>query len=227
MSPQPYFTDALNADIAGDTTGKTSVPSFTKKDFYKRIGLNYLMIKRVFLIHGWEGYPEEGWRPWLKKELEKKGFKVYAPAMPNTKNPSMNAWLKHLTKTVKNPDKNCYFVGHSLGCITILRYLETLKQNQRVGGVVLVAGFTSNLGYGELQSFFAKPIDWERIKLHCKKFVAIHSDNDPYVSLHYADLFKEKLNAEVIVEHNMKHFSGDDGITTLPSALEAILKISR
>lgn len=27
------------------------------------------MAKRVFLIHGWEGYPEEGWRPWLKKKL--------------------------------------------------------------------------------------------------------------------------------------------------------------
>jgi hypothetical protein len=27
--------------------------------------------KRVFIIHGWEGYPEEGWFPWLKKELEK------------------------------------------------------------------------------------------------------------------------------------------------------------
>jgi len=34
------------------------------------------MSKRVFLIHGWEGSPEEGWRPWLKKELEKRGFKV-------------------------------------------------------------------------------------------------------------------------------------------------------
>jgi predicted alpha/beta hydrolase family esterase len=28
------------------------------------------MTERVFIIHGWEGYPEEGWFPWLKKELE-------------------------------------------------------------------------------------------------------------------------------------------------------------
>ena len=24
------------------------------------------MAKRAFLIHGWEGYPEEGWRPFSK-----------------------------------------------------------------------------------------------------------------------------------------------------------------
>ena len=34
------------------------------------------MNKRVFIAHGWDGYPEEGWFPWLKKELETKGFEV-------------------------------------------------------------------------------------------------------------------------------------------------------
>ena len=40
-------------------------------------------MKRVFIIHGWGGYPEEGWLPWLKKELEKNGFKVFVPAIKN------------------------------------------------------------------------------------------------------------------------------------------------
>ncbi|MBI5872516.1 serine hydrolase family protein [archaeon] len=184
------------------------------------------MAKRVFLIHGWEGYPEEGWKPWLKNELKKKGFGVSVPTMPDTKHPKMGAWVEHLAKVVGTPDKNCYFVGHSLGCITILRYLETLKPNQQIGGAVLIAGFTSSLGYEDLAGFFTKPINWEKIKAHCKKFIAIHSDNDPYVSLHYADFFKEKLNAEVIVEHGMKHFSGEDGINQLSVALNQVLKIA-
>ena len=29
-------------------------------------------MKRVFIIHGWEGHPENAWFPWLKKELEQK-----------------------------------------------------------------------------------------------------------------------------------------------------------
>lgn len=185
------------------------------------------MSKRVFLIHGWEGYPEGGWRLWLKNELEKREFTIFVPAMPDTKHPKMNAWVSHLEEVVGTPNKDCYFVGHSLGCITILRYIETLKENQEVGGAILVAGFSGNLGYEELDTFFKTPIDWIKIKSHCKKFITIHSDNDPYVPLKYGDIFKEKLNAELIIKHHMKHFSGDDGITKLPVVLDAVLKISK
>lgn len=184
------------------------------------------MTKRVFLIHGWNGYTEEGWQPWLRNELENRGFKVFMPSMPDTKYPKADVWVKHLAEIIGTPDKDCYFVGHSLGCITILRYLETLKENQEVGGVILVAGFTSNLGYEELNSFFLKQINWQKIKPNCRKFVAVHSDNDPYVSLHYGDFFKEKLNAKIIVKHNMKHFSGDDGVMELPVVLDNLLMIS-
>lgn len=183
-------------------------------------------VKRAFIIHGWEGYPNEGWKPWLKSKLEKNWFEVFVPAMPNTKHPKMSEWVEHLAKLVGMPDKNCYFIGHSLGCITILRYLENLEKRQEVGGSVFVAGFSDNLGIEQIKSFFIEPIDWNKIKPNCKKFVAIHSDNDPYVPLKYGDIFKEKLNAELVIEHNMKHFSGDDGITELPIALEKILEIS-
>ncbi len=184
------------------------------------------MSKRVFLIHGWQGHPNEGWRPWLKNELEKRGFKIFVPAMLDTDNPKMEDWVGHLVKTVGKPDGNCYFVGHSLGCITILRYLETLKENEKVGGCILVAGFSDSLGYRELENFFEKPIDWNKIRSHCENFVAIHSDNDPYVPLKYGDVFKEKVNAKVIIEHGMKHFSSSDGITELPVVLESLLEIS-
>lgn len=188
------------------------------------------MDKRVFIVHGWGGYPEEGWRPWLKENLEKAKFSIFNPVMPDTENPTMQAWVNYLAKTVKAPDKNFYFIGHSLGCITILRYLETLKKKEKIGGVILVAGFVKDLTFsdykGELASFFQKPISWEKIKIHCSKFIAIHSDNDPYVSLENADIFREKLGAKVIVEHNMKHFSGDDGITQLPIVLKSVLEIS-
>lgn len=188
------------------------------------------MNKRVFLIHGWEGYPEGSWRPWLKNELEKRGFTVFVPAMPDTANPTMEEWVPYLAKKVGNPDKNFYFVGHSLGCITILRYLEALGEDQKIGGVVLVAGFGHDLEYedykGELSSFFQTPINWEKIKKHSNKFVAIHSDDDPYVPIKHKTLFKEKLGAKSIIMHKMKHFSGDDGINELPVALESVLKLA-
>lgn len=36
-------------------------------------------MKRIFIAHGWDGCPEEGWFPWLKKELEIREFEVFVP----------------------------------------------------------------------------------------------------------------------------------------------------
>lgn len=190
------------------------------------------MTKRAFIIHGWGGKPEDGWRPWLRDELAARGFEMAVPAMPDTDHPRMDAWLSTLRSEVGTPDEYCYFVGHSLGVITILRYFEVLEKRQKVGGAVLVAGFTdltinvTDEDTVELKSFFQTPVDFARVKEHCQKFVAIHSDNDPYVSQRFGEILRDKLGAQLIVMHNMRHFSGDDGITELPTALESVLKIT-
>lgn len=188
------------------------------------------MKKRVFIIHGWDGHPEEGWIPWLKQNLEKEGFEVHTPAMPNAAEPQMNEWLNHLKKIVRKPGENCFFVGHSLGCITILRYLESLDPESKIGGATLVAGFTSNLGYQELDNFFTnqRHVNWEKMKSVCPNVVAIHSDNDPFVSTHYGEeFFQEYLGARYILLHNKMHFSGSEGIKILPEALESVINFAK
>jgi uncharacterized protein len=184
-------------------------------------------MKRCVIVHCWEGYPEYCWYPWVKSELEKKGFEVLVPEMPNTKNPILIEWLTKLKETIKKADGDLYLVGHSLGCIAILRYLESLEEDVKIAGVIMVAGFTDNLGFKEIESFFIEPLDFKKIKSHSNKFVAIHSDNDPYVSLKFGDIFKEKLNAKVIIKNNMKHFSGpienEESCTELPIVIESIL----
>jgi len=186
-------------------------------------------MKRAIIIHCWEGTPEYCWYPWLKQELESKGFHVEVSAMPDTEHPRQDAWVPKLRELIGKPDEELILIGHSVGCITILRYLESLQANKKIKGAVLVAGFTDDLGYEELKNYFETPIDFEAIKSHCPKFVAIHSDNDPYVNLKHADIFKEKLNAEIIVKKGMGHFSGEiedeEACTELPDALDAVLRI--
>jgi len=46
------------------------------------------------------------------------------------------------------------------------------------------------------------------------------------VSVFYGKEFKDRLGAKLIIEHNMKHFSGDDGISELPVVLNNLLEIS-
>jgi hypothetical protein len=190
--------------------------------------------KRVFIIHGWDGYPDEGIFPWLKKELENKGFTVLTPSMPEPLNPQIDAWVSFLKQQVGTPDKNTILFGHSIGAQTILRYLESLNENENIGGAVFLAGWThlTDEAYEtEEDAEIAKPwletpLDWNKIKSHSEKFFAIFSDNDPLVTISDAKIFESELGAKIITEHEKEHFSGSSGIKDLPSALEAILEIA-
>lgn len=68
------------------------------------------MTKRLFIIHGWNFDPKMHWYPWIKKEFEKKGFKVEVPVMPNTSKPEINAWVSHLKKIVGELNEDTYFI---------------------------------------------------------------------------------------------------------------------
>lgn len=190
------------------------------------------MKKRVFIIHGWDGSPYGCWLPWLGIELENRGFKVEIPAMPNSERPEMDIWVSYLASLVGVSDENTYFVGHSIGCQTILRYIETLGPGEKIGGAVFAAGFfhLKDLANDEERSIAAPwletPIDERSVQSHGGKFVAIFSDNDPVVPLSDKEIFKEKFGAEVIVEHKKGHLSEDAGVKELPSAFGAILEIS-
>lgn len=187
------------------------------------------MTKRVFIIHGWDGYPEEGWFPWLKTELEKNGFRVHVPAMPEAAQPKIDAWVSHLSKVVGDVDENTYFVGHSIGCQTILRYLENLPIDKKVAGTFFVAGWFTLMNLEtDQEKEVAKPwletlIDFNKVKQHTKNFFAVFSDNDDVVPQENKKLFEERLGAKTTMEHAKGHFSGDDGVRELPVILEAFL----
>ena len=55
-------------------------------------------MKRAVIVHCWDGYPEYCWYPYVKKELEAKGFEVTVPAFPETDKPNLAKWLPVLQK---------------------------------------------------------------------------------------------------------------------------------
>ena len=188
--------------------------------------------KRVFIIHGWDGFPGEGWFPWLKAELELRGFSVFLPAMPQPNAPKIETWIPFLANLVGDADQNTFFVGHSIGCQTIIRYLQTLPQGAKIGGAVFVAGWYNlrNLKTEEDKRIAGPwvntPRDDQKIKQVINKAIAIFSDNDPFVIPANMDSWRNLIGAKIIVEHNKGHFSGSDGITELPSALDSLLEIA-
>ncbi|MDD4902220.1 MAG: alpha/beta fold hydrolase [Patescibacteria group bacterium] len=189
-------------------------------------------MKRVFIIHGWGGSGGEGWQAWLKDELEEKGFEVYAPDMPDTENPDIEAWVSTLAKLVGKCDEKTFFVGHSVGCQTILRYLAELPEGEKAGGAVFAAGWFNLKGLTFQEEEIAMPwlrlpIDLEKVKTKTTKFFAVFSDNDPVVPLSDEELFKENLGAETAVLKDKEHFTGETDINELPIVLEKLLAMAK
>lgn len=190
-------------------------------------------MKRVFIIHGWDGRPDEGCFPWLKKRLEEDGFTVYAPAMPDPLRPEIHSWTTFLKDQVGVPDGETILVGHSIGAQTVLRFLASLSEGISIGGVVLLApwvhlteaSYESEEDRQIARPWLETPMAWEEIKTHCPKFISIFSDDDPLVPLSDAQIFKDKLGATIVIENNKEHFSGSSGIKELPSLLKAVLEV--
>lgn len=184
------------------------------------------MEKKVFLIHGWEGKPDNHWFPWLSWELKARGFEVHAPAMPHANEPKVSEWLSAIRAAVGRPTAATYFVCHSLGCIAILRYFEKLPEKTRVGGAVFVAGFSGNLNIPEIQEFYDLPLDIAKAKKNCPKFVTIFSDNDDYISLEQSFQFQKALGAKAILEKGKGHFTKSEGSTALPSVFQSLMSMA-
>ena len=184
-------------------------------------------MKRIILIHGWSDSPKEPVHIWLAEKLKQKGFKVLVPLMPNPEAPEIEPWVNHLSKIVSKLDSQTNFIGHSIGCQTILRYLE--KQKTKAGKVVLIAPWMhldeETIKEEEDAEEIAKPwmetpINFKKVKQNASSFTCIFSDDDPYVPLTDAKLFEKELNAKTIIEHHKGHFTSGDGVTTNETALK-------
>lgn len=193
------------------------------------------MPKRVFIVHRWGADPDYDWYPWLKGMLAERGFEVVVPKMPNTDEPHILTWVPYLAEIVGKADENTYFVGHSIGCQTILRYLEPLDRSVKVGGAVFVAGWfhliPASLETNEIKEIAkeweSNPIDFQMVRDHLNKSLACFSDNDPYVPLSESRVFESALGSKIIIHPNRGHFTKEDGVSELHIALNEILKFAK
>jgi len=179
-------------------------------------------MKKIYLVHGWGGNnSSEGWFGWLKEEMKKRKAEVIGFNMPDTDNPEIEKWTSFLENNVKI-DNETYFIGHSIGCQTILRFLE--KQNKKIAGCVFVAGWFNLKDLQENEIEIAKPwltrkINFDKVKKNCTNFLAIFSDDDPYVPVSDAELFKKNLNSKIIIKHNKEHFNN---VSKIPEILDFV-----
>jgi hypothetical protein len=144
--------------------------------------------------------------------------------MPDTETPVIEKWVNHLAEVVGIPDADTYFIGHSIGCQAILRYLETI--DTPVGGAIFVAGWFNleNLEDDEVKEiakpWIETPIDIEKIKKVLPKSVLIISEDDPFGAFEEnTKKFGEFMTQGVVLPH-AGHIKG----LTEPAILDQFLE---
>lgn len=189
-------------------------------------------MKKVYIVHGWDGSPDEPLFLWLDKNLTDKGYEVKRLSMPDPKVPVVEKWIGKLKEEI-TPDENTILVGHSVGCQAVMRYLETQDENLRIAGMLLLAPWmhldqTTIEEEGEevieiARPWMETPINFEKVKMISPKITAIFSDNDDFVPVSEEKFFADKLGAKTIMEHEKGHFSPAENISELQSAFDAVL----
>lgn len=181
-------------------------------------------MKRVFIIHRWEGKPQGDWLPWIKSQLENLGYEVVIPHMPDTDVPVIKKWVNFIRQLVGEPNDQTYFIGHSIGCQAILRYLETI--DQPVGGAMFIAGWFNleNLEDQDTKEiakpWLTIPINIEKVKKVLDRSILIISDNDPFGAFEENKKKFSELGSEIVVLNGVGHITEEDGLTEIPLAVE-------
>lgn len=182
-------------------------------------------MKKALLLHGAYGTPDENWLPWLKLQLETLGFSVIVPAFPTPEGQNLAAWMDIVEPHLQDLEPESILVGHSIGATFLLSVLERLKGP--VNAAVLVAGFISNLDNATFDrinsSFYNKEFDWHKITSAAHKIIALHGDNDPYVSQKHAAELAGKLGVETHYIPAGGHLNEAAGFTHFAELLELTL----
>ncbi len=177
-------------------------------------------MKKVLILHAWTSTAKSNWYPWLKKELEKKGYEVFLPDLPTMASqlPDLSRMMKYLAKNYSF-DQDTVVVGHSLGAVLGMRLGEKYKFNK----LITVSGWDYNDLCAEHKLFWKTMIDHKKIKKNVKEIICIGSDNDPYYTAISFEDTANRLGGKFILIKGKSHFSkSSGGVTEFPQILKYV-----
>lgn len=182
----------------------------------------------VFIFHGTEGYPEENWFPWMKAELEAKGYKVFVPQFPSPPviPAKISEWFDVLKGYEEYINENTVLIGHSLGGKFTLRVLEELKRPVKAAVFIATPVGIDPIANNERDNAFTgNDFDWKNIQRKAAHFVIYHSDNDPYVGIENGKHLAKNLGVELTFVPNAGHFNKPAGYMKFEDLRDKILNI--
>lgn len=161
------------------------------------------------LLHGFGGNSEGAFLPWLKDELESRGYKVDVPNLPNPNNPTEGGQVNYVLDNIKFSENTILF-GHSLGAVVAMKVAE--KLSHKISGLILAGGFTK-AKFKDVDRPFKNTFNWDYDYESIKKkvgFIKILSSlNDYAVPRQEGKTLASKLSATLVESKtNGDHFTG-------------------
>jgi len=180
------------------------------------------MKSTVLILHGIEGVAGKHWQGWLSNELMALGYNVIMPTLPDANHPDRNKWLETIKRLCRDiQPNNLSIVGHSLGVLSALDYIETIPT--KIYKLISVSGFSDDY-HAELNSYFIKEkaIYFKKVNQNINHSYVIYGDNDPYVPQKNLSLLAKNLKTESFIVENGGHLNLDSGFTSFPLLLDLI-----
>jgi predicted alpha/beta hydrolase family esterase len=175
----------------------------------------------VLILGGWYCKPTDHWYPWLKSELEKKGYKAEIPELLTMDRdyPDLETMFNQVEKLYFDIDelgksadskshqyeKEIILVGHSLGSLLALRLAEKYKINK----LILLATWDYDDLTTNHKSFWKSPLNHSLIKQNSKEIHIFITNNDPYFTPFQGQEMTKRLDAHSHFIKNMGHFCKD------------------
>ncbi|PKV50288.1 hypothetical protein ATE84_2343 [Aquimarina sp. MAR_2010_214] len=179
---------------------------------------------QIYLIHGYTASKTSNWFPSFKKELQSANVEVTILDMPNSKAPQFYEWANYMEKSIPKYDENTIFIGHSLGCVTLLNYLNTNRLGA-VKGLFLVSGFVEETPIPELSQFVQPKLDYDYINNLTQNRIALSAIDDDIVPYDYSKRMAKKLKATFILLDEGKHFIDRDNFIEFPLLVTEVKKL--
>lgn len=180
----------------------------------------------IYMFHGYTSSANDHWFPWLAEKVEAElNIPFKKLDFPDSDHPVESVWNQYC-ETHINPKDGITLVGHSLGCIQVLHYLD--QHDIHNVNVLLVSGFDESIWtLPELNSFTDHPVDYSNVLPKILKVTVISAINDDSVPYPYTLTLARHLHAKFVLMPSGHHFTDAGKDKQLPIAFEELRQILR
>ncbi len=182
------------------------------------------MKDNYIIIHGSFSSPFSNWIPYLKKEIENKGFEVYTPDFPSGVGfQNYTNWEKLLKYYIETGilTENTTIYAHSIAPIFVCKFL--VKNKIKIKKLISVCGFNNYLGINEEYDAVNESMYFDNlkdVKNYCNDIICLYSNNDPYVKYEAEKEFADTIADKQFMIENGGHLNSESGYTNFEQLLE-------